>query len=200
MVAVWVKELPESVDKGKKTAELMQKWKREGHGSKEGRKHNVDKTEKRRLKTKLKTKCTASHIHKEIVQEAEKQNPHLKNIMSLRIQKLPSRFNKLHILSDTLLYHSTSTNSFLPRYVLYYSAFVLPLQLLVNNSVQFLPLSDPLCLQSEFHKTTLTKAPTIQIELTHIWCQLSCIMIYQHIVSVHICPCNLHCALDGCRI
>jgi hypothetical protein len=76
MVAVWVKELLESVDKGKKTridAEMgdTRAWKQGGKENK------VDKTEKLRLKTKLKTICTASHIHKEIVQEAEKQNPHL---------------------------------------------------------------------------------------------------------------------------
>jgi hypothetical protein len=200
MAAVWVKELCKSVDKSKKTVELVQKCEREGYGSKGGKKHKVNSTVKRRLKTKLKTKCTASRIHKQIVQEVEKQNPHLKNVMSLRIQKLPGRFNKLQFVRDTLLKPSASTNIFLPRYVVYYCAFVLPLLLLVTNRVQFLPLSDPLCLQIELHKTTLRKVHTIQIEPTHIWCQLSCTMINQHIVFVHIGSCNLYCTLDGCGI
>lgn len=182
MAAVWVKELLKSVDKSKKTVELAQNWEREGYGSKEGKRntHKVLKTVKLGLQTKLKAKCTASRIHKQIVQEVEKQNPHLKKVMSLRIQKLPRRFTKLQFLRDTLLKPSASTNIFLPRYVVHYSAFVLPLLLLVNNRVQFLPLSDPLRLQTEFHETTLTKIHTIQIEPTHIWCQLSCSMIYQH--------------------
>jgi hypothetical protein len=86
MAAVWVKELLKSVDKNKKTAELMQKWEREGYGSKERKKHKVLKTVKLRLQAKLRTKFTASHIHKPIVQEVEKQNPHLTKVMSLRIQ------------------------------------------------------------------------------------------------------------------
>jgi len=200
LAAVWVKELLNSVDKSKKTAELVQKWEREGYGSKEGKKHKGFKTIKLRLQAKLKAKCTASHIHKQIVQEAEKQNPHLKKVMSLRIRKLPRRFTKLQFLRNTLLKPSASTNIFLPRYVVHYSALVLPLLLLVNNRVQFLPLSDPLRLQTEFHETTLIKVHTVQIEPTHIWCQLSCSMIYQHIVFVRICSHNLHCALHGCRI
>jgi hypothetical protein len=200
MAAVWVKELFLSVGKNKKTAELVQRWEREGYGSKEGKKHTVEKIVKLALKAKLKTKCTASHIHKEIVQEVEKQNPHLKKVMSLRIKKLPRRLTTLQFLRDTLQEPSSSMNIFLPRYVVYYSAFVLPFLLLVNNRVQFLPLSDPLCVQTELHETTLTKFHTIQIEPTHIWCQLSCSMIYQYIVFVHICSCNLHYTLDGCRI
>jgi hypothetical protein len=190
MAAVWVKELLKSVDKSKKTIQLVQKWEREGYGSKERKKHKVLQTVKLRLQGKLKTVFTASYTHKQIIQEVEKQNPHLKKVMSLRIQKLPRRFTKLQFLRDTLLKPSASTNIFLPRYVVHYYAFVLPLLLLVNNRVKFLPLSDPLRLQTEFHETTLTKVHTIQIEPTHIWCQLSCSMIYQHIVFVHICSCN----------
>jgi len=78
--------------------------------------------------------------------------------------------------------------------------FVLPLLLLVKNRVQFLSLSDPLCLQTQFHKTTLTTVHKIQIKPTPVWCQLSCSMIYRHIVFVHVCSCNLHCRLDGCGI
>ena len=115
MAAVWVKELLKSVDKSKKTAELVQKWETEGCGSKEGKKHKVLNTVKLRLQAKLKIKCTALHSHKQIVQEVEKQNPHLKKVMSLRIQKLPRRFTKLRFLCDTLLKPSASTNIFLPR-------------------------------------------------------------------------------------
>jgi len=115
MAAVWVRELLKSVDKSKKTAELVQKWEREGYGSKEGKKHKVLKVVKLRLQAQLKTKCTASHSHKQIVQEVEKQNPHLKKVMSLRIQKLPRRLTKLQFLRDTLLKPSASTNIFLPR-------------------------------------------------------------------------------------
>jgi hypothetical protein len=198
MAAVWVKELLKSVDKNKRIVELVQKWEREGYGSKERegygskerKKHKVLKTVKLRLQAKLKTKCTASHFHKQIVQEVEKQNPHLKKVMSLRIKKLPRRFTKLQFLCDTLLKPSGSTNIFLPRYVVHYSACVLPLLLLVNNRVHFFPFSDPLRLQTEFHETTLTKFHTIQIEPTHIWCQLSCSMIYRHVLFVHICSCN----------
>jgi len=49
MAAVWVKELLKCIDKSKKTAELVQKWEREGYGSKEGKKHKVLKTVKLRL-------------------------------------------------------------------------------------------------------------------------------------------------------
>ena len=129
MAAVWVKELLKSVDKSKKTVELVQKWERE--------KHEVLKTVKLRLQIKLKTKCTVSHIHKQMVQEVEKQNPHLKKVMSLRIKKLPRRFTKLHFLWATLLKPTASTNIFLPRYIVHYSAFVLPLLLLVNTECNF---------------------------------------------------------------
>lgn len=122
MAAVWVKELLKSVDKSKKIVELVQKREREGCGSKEGKKLDVLKTVKLRLQAK--TKCTATHIRKQVVQQVEKQNPHLKNVMSLRIQKLPRRFTKLQFLRDTLLKSSASTNIFLPRYVVHYSAFL----------------------------------------------------------------------------
>lgn len=85
--------------------------------------------------------------------------------------EMPGRFNKLQFLGDTLLKLSTSTNILLPRYVVYYSAFVLPLLVLVNNRVQFLPLFDPLCLHTELRETTLTKVCTVQTEPAHIWCQ-----------------------------
>ena len=190
MAAVWVKELLKSVVKSNKTAKLVQKWEREGYVSKEGKIHKVLKVVKLRLQAKLKTNYTASHSHKQILQEAEKQDPHLKKFMSLRIQKLPRRFTKLRFLRDTLLKPSASTNIFLPRYVVHYSAFVIPLLLLVNKRVQFLPLSDPLHIHTEFHETTPTKVHIIQIEPTLIWCQLSCNMINQHTVFVHICSCN----------
>jgi hypothetical protein len=125
MAAVWVKELFLSVVKSKKTAELLEKWEREGYGSKERKKHNVVKTVILGLKAKFKTKFTAAHVHKQLVQAVERQNPHLKKVMSLRIKKLPRRLTTLQFLRDTLQEPSLSTNIFLPRYAVYYSAFAL---------------------------------------------------------------------------
>lgn len=198
MAAVWVKELSKSLDKGKKTVELVQKWERKGHGSKEGKKHRVYKTLKLKSKTKLKTKLTASQIRKQMVKEAEKQNPHLNKVMSLRIQKLPSRFSKLQFLRDTMMKPSSSTKIFLPRYVVHYSAFVLCILLPVHNITASYRVSTLFAFvllilsQKQFHETTLMNVHKIQTEPNNIWCQLSYNMIYQHIVFVHVCSCNLH--------
>jgi hypothetical protein len=162
MAAVWVKELSKSVDKGKKTTQLVQKWQREQHVNEEGKEHKVYKILKLKSKTKGKTNFTASHICKQMVKEVEKHNPHLKKVMSLRIQKLPSRFSKLQFLRDTIRKPNASTNIFLPRYVAHYFAFVLSLLLPVNNitasyRVEFLLLMHYVP-QTEFHETTLLKA------------------------------------------
>jgi hypothetical protein len=84
----------------------------------------VYKTLKLKSKRKLKMKLTASHIHKQVVKEAEKCNPHLKKVMSLKIQKLPNRLTKLQLIREIVLKPSTWTKIFLPWYAACYSALM----------------------------------------------------------------------------
>lgn len=114
VAALWVKELSQSLYKVKKTVELVQKWERERRHGKEAQKVKVYKTLQRKLKRKLKVKPTASHIHKRMVKEVEKVNPNLKKVISLRIQKLPSRLSELELLRKSILKPSPCTRIFLP--------------------------------------------------------------------------------------
>lgn len=120
MAALWVKELLQSLYKVKKTVEMVQNWERDRHHGKEAEKVKVFKTLKRKSKRKLKMKLTASHIHKQMVKEVEKLNPNLREVISLRIQKLPGRLSELQFLENTILEPSPCTRMFLPWYVAYY--------------------------------------------------------------------------------
>lgn len=124
MAALWVKELLQSLYKVKKTVEVVHNWDRERHHGKEGEKVKVFKTLKRKSKRKLKMKLTASHIHKRMVKEVEKLNPNLREVISLRIQKLPRRLSELQFLENAILKPSPCTRMFLPWYVAY-SDFIL---------------------------------------------------------------------------
>jgi peptidyl-tRNA hydrolase len=124
MAAVWIKELAQSLSKFKKTAELVHNWDREGCGSKVVQKVKKYKTLKLKSKRKLKMQLTASHIHKQMVKEVEKWNPHLKKVMPLKIQKLPNRLTKLQLIWETILKPNTWTKIFLPWYVACYSIFI----------------------------------------------------------------------------
>jgi transcription termination factor NusB len=119
MAALWVKELLQSLYKVKKTVEMVQNWERDRYHGKEAQKVKVYKTLKRKSKRKLKMKLTASHIHKQMVKEVEKLNPNLKEVISLRIQKLPSRLSELQFLQNAILKPSPCTRMFLPWYVAY---------------------------------------------------------------------------------
>jgi hypothetical protein len=118
VAALWVKELLQSLYKVKKTVELVQNLERERHHGKEAQKVRVYKIFKRKSKRKLKIKLTASHIHNRMVKEVEKLNPNLKEVISLRIQKLPSRMSELQLLQKAILKPSPCTRIFLPWYVL----------------------------------------------------------------------------------
>jgi len=124
MAALWVKELAQSLGKVKKTVELAQNWGREGCHGKETQNVRVYRTLKLKSKTKLKTKLHASHIHEQLIKAVEKQNPQLKNMMSLRIQKVPSRVTKLQLVRKTVQKPSAWTKIFLPWYVAQYLGFI----------------------------------------------------------------------------
>jgi hypothetical protein len=123
MAALWVKELLQSLYKVKKTVELVQNWERERHYGKESQKIKVYKTWKRNSRIRPKIKFTPSHIHKRMVEEVEKLNPYLKEVMSLRIQKLPKRLTQLQFLQETILKPNPYTRIFLPWYVAYSNFF-----------------------------------------------------------------------------
>jgi transcription termination factor NusB len=154
MAALWAKELAQSLSKVKKTVELVQKWEREGHESKEAHKGKVYRTLKLKPKGKLKMKLSASHIHKQMVKEVEKQNPHLKNVIPLKIQKLPSRLTELQLIWETILKPSTWTRIFLPWYVACYSAF---------NSAN--------CVKTWYRSKCL---PSCDIQISVYFCLLTC--------------------------
>jgi hypothetical protein len=124
MAALWAKELLQSLYKVKKTVELIQNWETDVHDGKEVQKAKVYKTLKLKSKRKLRVKRAASHIHNRMLGEVEKLNPNLKKVMSLRIQKVPSRLTQLQLLRETILKPSPSTRIFLPWYVAC-SAFIL---------------------------------------------------------------------------
>ncbi|PNF28170.1 hypothetical protein B7P43_G07564 [Cryptotermes secundus] len=107
MAALWVKELLQSLYKVKKTVEMVQ-------NCKEAEKVKVYKTLKQKSKRKLKIKLTVSHIHKQMVKEVERLNPNLRDVLSLRIQKLPRGLSELQFLENAMLKPSPCTRMFLP--------------------------------------------------------------------------------------
>jgi hypothetical protein len=123
MAALWAKELLQSLYKVKRTVELVQNWERERQDGLEAQKVKVYKTLKRNWRRKPKTKLTASHIFKRMVKQVEKLNPDLREVMSLRIQKLPRRLTELQFLREATLKPSPHTTTFLPWYVAYYAYF-----------------------------------------------------------------------------